>query len=130
MPGKAAARPAIVIQAKAAAAKVKKSGGRLFKSKVATERFSAMVSGIPMANPATVSRNAFRPTSRRMSLVWAPLPVLYAGPAPTLVSGVQQVNLQIPQNLPDYVVTSPVGPTGAITLQAGPQPVYLPAFIK
>jgi uncharacterized protein (TIGR03437 family) len=60
----------------------------------------------------------------------APLPVLYAGPAPTLVSGVQQVNLQIPQNLPDYFVTSPIGPTGAVTLQVGPQQVYLPAFIK
>jgi uncharacterized protein (TIGR03437 family) len=62
--------------------------------------------------------------------VTAPIPVLYAGPAPGLVSGVQQMNLQIPQNLPDYFVTPQFGPSSAVTLQVGSQQLSFPVFIQ
>jgi uncharacterized protein (TIGR03437 family) len=62
--------------------------------------------------------------------VIAPLPVIYAGPAPTLVSGVQQVNLQIPRNLPDYFVTQAIGPASSVTLQVGTQQLSLPVYVQ
>jgi uncharacterized protein (TIGR03437 family) len=62
--------------------------------------------------------------------VIAPLPVIYAGPAPTLVSGVQQVNLQIPRNLPVYFVTQVIGPASSVTLQVGTQQLSLPAYVQ
>jgi uncharacterized protein (TIGR03437 family) len=62
--------------------------------------------------------------------VTAAAPVLYAGPVPTLVSGVQQVNLQIPGNLPDSFVTPPFGPSSAVSLQIGSQQLSFPVFIQ
>ena len=62
--------------------------------------------------------------------VTAPLPVLYAGPAPALVSGVQQINIQIPQNLPDFFVTQAIGPSSAVALQIGSQQLSFPAYIQ
>ncbi len=62
--------------------------------------------------------------------VTAPMPVLYAGPAPTLVSGVQQMNIQIPQNLPNFFVTPSFGPSSAVALQIGSQQLSFPVYIQ
>jgi uncharacterized protein (TIGR03437 family) len=62
--------------------------------------------------------------------VTATVPVVYAGPAPTLVSGVQQMNIQIPQNLPDFFVTQPIGPSSAVALQIGSQQLSFPVYIQ
>ena len=62
--------------------------------------------------------------------VRAAIPVLYAGPVPTLVSGAQQVNLQIPEGLPDSFVTPPIGVSSVVTLQIGSQQLSFPVFIR
>lgn len=62
--------------------------------------------------------------------VTATIPVLYAGPVPTLVSGVQQVNLQLPGNLPDSFVTPQFGPSSVVTLQIGTQQLSFSVYIE
>ena len=62
--------------------------------------------------------------------VTAPLTVLYAGPAPTLVSGVQQFNLQLPQTLPDSFVTTALGPASVVQVQIGSQGLGFPVYVK
>jgi uncharacterized protein (TIGR03437 family) len=62
--------------------------------------------------------------------VTASVPVVYAGPAPTLVSGVQQMNIQIPQDLPDYFLSQAIGPASSVTLQVGPQQLSFPVYLQ
>jgi uncharacterized protein (TIGR03437 family) len=62
--------------------------------------------------------------------VTAQTPVVYAGPVPTLVSGVQQLNIQIPASLPDSFSTPTIGVGSVITVQIGAQQVGFTAFVK
>jgi uncharacterized protein (TIGR03437 family) len=62
--------------------------------------------------------------------VTAATPVVYAGPVPTLVSGVQQMNIQIPANLPDSFSTPAISVGSAITAQIGAQQLSFPVFVK
>ena len=55
------------------------------------------LSELPLsANVLSVSVEATYPVPPFNSLISSPLPVSYVGPAPTLVSGVTQINFQIP----------------------------------
>lgn len=56
--------------------------------------------------------------------------VLYAGPAPGLVSAVQQINVQIPADLPSYFLSGV--PTGhnLLLVTIGTQSIAVPAMIR
>ncbi len=62
--------------------------------------------------------------------VMATIPVLYSGPVPTLISGIQQFNIQIPADLPDSFVTPPIGVSSVVTIQIGPQALGVPVFVR
>jgi uncharacterized protein (TIGR03437 family) len=57
-------------------------------------------------------------------------PVLYAGPAPTLVSGVQQVNIQIPASLPPSFFSPVTGGNGFVNVTIGSQTITVPVVVK
>jgi uncharacterized protein (TIGR03437 family) len=62
--------------------------------------------------------------------VTANLTLCYAGPVPTLVSGVQQWNVGIPASLPASFVTSQFGPASVVTLQIGAQQVGVLVYVQ
>jgi len=62
--------------------------------------------------------------------VTANLTLYYAGPVPTLVSGVQQWNVDIPASLPASFVTPQFGPASVVTLQIGAQQVGVLVYVQ
>jgi uncharacterized protein (TIGR03437 family) len=61
--------------------------------------------------------------------VTAAAPVVYAGPVPSLVSGVQQLNVLIPGDLPDSFQTQQFGAGSVLIVQIGPQQLSVPVYI-
>jgi uncharacterized protein (TIGR03437 family) len=62
--------------------------------------------------------------------VSASLPVIYAGPVPGASSGVQQVNVLLPGDLPDSFVTQQFSAGSVVVLQIGSQPVSASVFVR
>jgi uncharacterized protein (TIGR03437 family) len=62
--------------------------------------------------------------------VTAAAPVLYAGPVPSLVSGVQQFNILIPGDLPDSFQTQQFSAGTVLNVQIGPQQLTVPVFVR
>jgi uncharacterized protein (TIGR03437 family) len=62
--------------------------------------------------------------------VMATVPVLYAGPAPTLVSGVQQFNIAIPADLPDSFVTPAIGIASVVVVQIGSGELSFSVYVR
>jgi len=63
-------------------------------------------------------------------VVTAAAPVIYAGPVPSLVSGVQQFNLLIPGDLPDSFQTQQFSAGTLLIVQIGPQQLSTPVYLK
>ena len=63
-------------------------------------------------------------------VVTAAAPVLYAGPVPSLVSGVQQFNILIPGDLPDSFQTQQFSAGTVLTVQIGPQQVSTSIYVR
>jgi uncharacterized protein (TIGR03437 family) len=63
-------------------------------------------------------------------VVTAAAPVLYAGPVPSLVSGVQQFNILIPGDLPDSFQTQQFSAGTLLTVQIGPQQLSAPIYVR
>jgi uncharacterized protein (TIGR03437 family) len=63
-------------------------------------------------------------------VVTAAAPVLYAGPVPSLVSGVQQLNILIPGDLPDSFQTQQFSAGTLLTVQIGPQQLSAPIYVR
>ena len=57
-------------------------------------------------------------------------PVLYAGPAPTEVSGVQQLNIQIPANLPPAFFSAVTAGNGFLSVTLGAQTITVPVVVQ
>ena len=62
--------------------------------------------------------------------VTSTLPVAYAGPAPTLVSGVEQFNIEIPADLPISFVTPTIGIPSVVTLQIAAQQLSFGVYVR
>jgi uncharacterized protein (TIGR03437 family) len=101
------------------------------------------LTGAGQTSPASVDGQVWQTAGGLQSLVSAQLtsygnagqvtstaPVLYAGPAPTLVSGVQQLNIQIPADLPDSFVTPAIGVGSVVTVHIGSQLVSVSIFVR
>jgi uncharacterized protein (TIGR03437 family) len=58
------------------------------------------------------------------------LPVLYAGPAPGFISGLQQINLQIPSDLPVPFVSGVTAGHTFVTVTTGSQTFTVPVIVK
>jgi uncharacterized protein (TIGR03437 family) len=63
-------------------------------------------------------------------VVTAAAPVLYAGPVPTVVSGVQQFNILIPADLPNSFQTQQFSAGRGLTVQIGPQQLSTAVYVK
>jgi uncharacterized protein (TIGR03437 family) len=57
-------------------------------------------------------------------------PVLYAGPAPMLISGVQQINIQIPADLPPAFFSPVTAGNGFIAVTIGSQTTSVPVAVR
>jgi uncharacterized protein (TIGR03437 family) len=62
--------------------------------------------------------------------VTASLPVMYAGPVPGLSAGVQQVNVQLPADLPDSFVTQQFSAGSMVVLRIVSQQVSASVFVR
>ena len=62
--------------------------------------------------------------------VHAPAIVAYAGPSPGSVSGLQQINIQIPANLPDSFVTQPLSAGTVLVITLGSQQMSVNVVVK
>jgi uncharacterized protein (TIGR03437 family) len=63
-------------------------------------------------------------------VVTAAAPVLYGGPVPSLVSGVQQFNILIPGDLPDSFHTQQSTSGSGLIVQVGPQQLSAPVYVE
>ena len=54
----------------------------------------------------------------------------YAGPSPGSISGLQQINIQIPANLPDSFLTQQFGPGTVLVITLGPQLMSVNVVVK
>jgi uncharacterized protein (TIGR03437 family) len=101
------------------------------------------MTGAGQTSPASVDGQVWQTTGSLAAAVSAQLtsygnagqvtaatPVLYAGPAPTLVSGVQQLNIQIPAGLPDSFVTPAIGVSSVVSVQIGSQQLSFSVFVQ
>jgi uncharacterized protein (TIGR03437 family) len=57
-------------------------------------------------------------------------PVIYAGPVPSLVSGVQQFNILVPGDLPDSFQTQQFTSGSLLIVQIGPQQLSIPVYVQ
>jgi uncharacterized protein (TIGR03437 family) len=62
--------------------------------------------------------------------VHGPAIVAYAGPSPGSISGLQQINIQIPANLPDAFVTQKFGPGSVLVITLGSQLMSVSVVVK
>ncbi len=60
----------------------------------------------------------------------ATAPVLYAGPAPTEISGVQQLNIQIPAGLPPAFFSAVSAGNGYLIVTLGAQTITVPVVVR
>jgi uncharacterized protein (TIGR03437 family) len=78
-------------------------------------------------------RRRFRPRSPvtdHADKVMATVPVLYGGPAPTLVSGVQQFNIAVPADLPDSFVTPAIRVASVVAVQIGSGELSFSVYVR
>lgn len=64
------------------------------------------------------------------AIVTSPIPVTYAGPAPGYISGVQQITVQFPSDLPDSFVTPPFSFGSPLTFQIADQQVTVEVVVR
>jgi uncharacterized protein (TIGR03437 family) len=65
-----------------------------------------------------------------ISPVDLPISVLYAGPAPGLVSAVEQINVQIPADLPSYFTSGVPAGHNLLLVTIGTQTIAVPVMIR
>jgi uncharacterized protein (TIGR03437 family) len=58
-----------------------------------------------------------------------PAPVLYAGPVPAAVSGIQQLNMLVP-DLPAFFFSPLTGGSGLLSVTIGTQTLAVPVVVK
>jgi uncharacterized protein (TIGR03437 family) len=63
-------------------------------------------------------------------VVHAPAIVAYAGPSPGSVSGLEQINIQIPASLPDSFVTQPLSAGTVLVITLGSQQMSVNVVVK